>query len=192
VFRPPHPPLIYPLAPVADWRAVSHARVKPYDSQFNLSGNEAHAEYIRGVRGFFGVTDKQPRPAIDPHAFVIVYGSIGLPAYDAGRDVFVVDLGGLAEPLAARSPPIAGRIAGHRKQIDDAWYVARFGAEQGDAKVLAARRALTCGPLAGLLAAVDEPMTFGRFFSNLWHSVSYTRLRVPYEPRYAEAKWCAR
>ncbi len=131
-------------------------------------------------------------PAKVPHSFFLTLGSVGVPAYDAGRRIWVIDIGGLAEPLAARSAPHPDRVAGHRKQIDDAWYDARFAASDvtRNPKDAAARHALTCGPIPGLLAAVDDKMTPGRFFSNIWHSVSYTRLRIPFDPAVAEREWC--
>jgi arabinofuranosyltransferase len=191
-FRPPPNTRSYLLSPISDWRAVSGAKLKPTDAAFGLNGLQAAAAYDRGVRGYFELTDKSPRPGVDPRAFVLTLGSIGVPAYDAGRRIWVVDIGGLAEPLAARTDPVPGRAAGHRKQIDDAWYDARFGAATGNGKVAAARRALTCGPIPGLLDAVDANMTPGRFLSNIWHSVSYTTLRVPADPVVAEQKWCPR
>jgi hypothetical protein len=127
-FRPPKNPTSYLLSPISDFRAASGAKLHPNDTQFGLNGNQAAALYAAGVRGYFKLVDKSPRPGKDPHAFVLTLGSVGVPAYDAGRKVWVVDIGGLAEPLAARSPPHPDRIAGHRKQIDDAWYDARFGA----------------------------------------------------------------
>jgi len=81
-------------------------------------------------------------------------------------------------------------VAGHRKLIDDSWYDARFGATTSSPKDAAARRALTCGPIPGLLDAVDSKMTPGRFLSNIWHSVSYTRLHIPADPAVAVQKWC--
>ncbi len=189
-FRPPPVPQSYLLSPVADWRAVTGAKVVPKDAAFGLDGRQAAAAYGRGVRGYFRITDKRPRPGKERDAFVLTLGSIGVPAYHAGTHIWVVDIGGLAEPLAARAKPIPGRVAGHRKQVDDAWYDARFGAATGSAKVIAARRALACGPLAGLLDAVDDKLTIGRFFSNIWHSIDYSRLTVPYNPVDAERKWC--
>jgi arabinofuranosyltransferase len=191
-FRPPPNTRSYLLSPISDWRAVSGAKLKPTDAAFGLNGLQAAAAYDRGVRGYFKLTDKSPRPGKDPRAFVLTLGSIGVPAYDAGRRIWVIDIGGLAEPLAARTDPVPGRAAGHRKQIDDAWYDARFGAATGNGKVAAARHALTCGPIPGLLDAVDAKLTPGRFFSNIWHSVSYTKLRVPADPVVAEQKWCPR
>lgn len=189
-FRPPPVPRTYLLSPIADWRTVLGARIVPKDGAFGLNGHQASAAYKRGVRGYFRITDKRPRAAKDHDAFVLTLGSIGIPAYDAGTHVWVVDIGGLAEPLAGRTKPIRGRVAGHRKQVDYAWYDARFGAAKGNAKVVAARRALTCGPLPGLLEAVDGKLTPARFFSNIWHSVAYTRLTVPYDPVVAERMWC--
>ena len=189
-FRPPPNTVSYLLSPISDWRAVSGARVKPIDAAFGLNGNQAAAAYDRGVRGYFKLTDKTPRPALDRRAFVLTLGSIGVPAYDAGRRIWVIDIGGLAEPLAARTDPVPGRAAGHRKQVDDAWYDARFGATANTPKARAARRALTCGPVRELLAAVNAKMTPGRFLSNIWHSVSYTTLRIPSDPVVAERRWC--
>jgi arabinofuranosyltransferase len=192
-FRPPPNEKSYLLSPISDWRAVSGARIKPIDTAFGLNGNEAAAAYDKGVRGYFKLTDKAPRPGLDPDAFVITMGSIGVPAYDAGRRIWVIDIGGLAEPLAARTAPVPGRPAGHRKQIDDAWYDARFAAVNAatsSPKVASARHALTCGPIPGLLDAVDAKLTPSRFFSNIWHSLSYTRLHIPDDPAVAEEQWC--
>jgi len=192
-FRPPPNPLSYFLSPVSDFRVASGAKLHPGDTQFGLNGYEAAAMYAKGVRGYFKLTDKAPRPGLDPHAFVLTLGSIGVPAYDAGRKIWIVDIGGLAEPLAARTVPVPGRPAGHRKQIDDAWYDARFetiNASTTNPKDASARHALTCGPLPGLLNAVDAKLTPSRFLSNIWHSVSYTRLKIPADPAVAEQQWC--
>ena len=40
------------------------------------------------------------------------------------------------------------------------------------------------------MQSVNAPMTPGRFFSNIVHSISYTRLHVPDDPRVAEREWC--
>jgi arabinofuranosyltransferase len=191
-FRPPPPApgTGFGPAPISDWRTASGATMHPVDVALGLNGLQAAAAYERGVRGYFRITDKQPRPGRDPDKLVLTLGSIGVPAYDAKSHVFVIDIGGLAEPLAARTTPIPGRQAGHRKQIDYAWYDAIFGGPSTDPKVVAARHALSCQPLKGLMQSVNAPMTPGRFFSNIVHSVSYTRLHVPGDPRVAEREWC--
>jgi arabinofuranosyltransferase len=122
---------------------------------------------------------------------VVTLGSIGIPAYQLGTDVWVVDIGGLAEPLAARTDIVPGRPAGHRKQVDAAWYTARFGVPAADDEAAQdAARALECGPVEGLLDSVSEPLTPGRFLSNMWHSVGYTRLRIPADPSEAAEEFC--
>jgi arabinofuranosyltransferase len=191
-FRPPPPGSGrgFGPAPISDWRTASGATMHPIDVALGLNGNEAAAAYRRGVRGYFKITDKTPRRARDRDAFVLTLGSIGKPAYDAGTRVFVIDIGGLAEPLAARTTPVPGRQAGHRKQTDDAWYDAIFGGPSTDPKVVAARHALTCDPGKSLMESVNARMTPGRFFSNIVHSVSYTRLHVPTDPTVAERDWC--
>jgi hypothetical protein len=40
------------------------------------------------------------------------------------------------------------------------------------------------------LNAVDASLTPGRFLSNIWHSLSYTRLKIPSDPTVAEQQWC--
>ena len=46
------------------------------------------------------------------------------------------------------------------------------------------------GPVSGVLEAVDDDLTPGRFLSNIWHSFEYTRLEVPSDPIVAEQRWC--
>ena len=104
----------------------------------------------------------------------------------------MIDIGGLAEPLAARSSIVPDRPAGHRKQVDDAWYDARFTppAAGEDPKVTAARHALTCGSLEQLLDDVDGDMSIGRFLSNVFDSLGNTRVHVPADPIEAERQFC--
>ena len=112
----------------------------------------------RGRAASCAILDTTPRPGKDPHRLAVMMGSIGVPAWIAGHDVFIVDIGGLAEPLAARShadrepsrrPPQAGeRPAGTGRGSAPA---------TSDAKTQAARRALQCQPIKGLIDAIDEP-----------------------------------
>ena len=73
-FRPPPNTKSYLLSPISDSARVSGAKLKPIDSAFGLNGNEAAAAYAQGVRGYFKLTDKEPRPALDPDAFVLTTG----------------------------------------------------------------------------------------------------------------------
>lgn len=189
--RYPSPSAVYTVPNIADWRGLTGKTMFPKQKQaYVLTGRSVRALYDNGARGYLRLLDKVPRPGKRPDLLVVTMGSIGLPGYDAGHNVWIIDIGGLAEPLAARSSPIAGRPAGHRKSIDPAWYDAEFGLDSSDPKVAAARRALSCQPLVGLLSALDAPLTPSRFFSNMWHSLRYTLVHVPSDPRAAAREFC--
>jgi arabinofuranosyltransferase len=184
---------LFTVVPISDWRELVDGRVMPretYNENF-ITGGEIHELYEQGERGFIPLLARVPVRGRDPDELTASLGSIGIPAYKAGHEVFVVDLAGLAEPLAARTEIVPGRAAGHRKQVDGAWYDARFAANPKGAKAQAARRALQCAPLSDLIRAIDEPLTPGRFVSNLWNSVSFTRLHIPANPIEAQQELCA-
>jgi arabinofuranosyltransferase len=183
---------LYTVAQISDWRLLNHAEVMPREApnESFITGNQIHELYERGERGFLPLLKFRPVPGNDPQRLAASLGSIGIPAYNAGRDVWVVDLSGLAEPLAARTSPVPGRPAGHRKQVDEAWYVARFAEDTSGVKATAAKRALGCGELKDLIEAIDEPMTPGRFLENLVRSPSLTRLHIAADPVVAERELC--
>lgn len=194
---PQLPPSGFGVAAVTDFRALTpEPRVVPVEPDIDfLTGTDLDRLYERGERGF--VRTLEPEVVVPTRSgdrLVGVLGSIGLPAYRAGIDVWIVDIGGLAEPLAARTAVIPGRAAGHRKSVDFAWYDARFGVEgtELDAAAVAASRALECPPLSGLLAGISEPLTPRRIVSNVWHSARWTRLHVPADPVEAERSLCGR
>ena len=185
------------VATITDWRQRSPVVEPDEGDQLWLTGAEIAALYANGERGTIRLLGTSVEPTGDPERLVWVQGSIGLAGYEAGIEVHVVDIGGLAEPLAARSDPVAGSIAGHRKIIDPAWAEARFGVgthEAGDPAnddaVAAAARTLECPALRDLFAAIGDPMTPGRFAANLVDSVRLTRLRVPADPFEAERELC--
>jgi arabinofuranosyltransferase len=186
------PQALFTVAQISDWRLLGHEEVMPREprNEHFITGTQVHELYRRGERGFIPLLKFRPVPGNDPQRLAVSLGSIGIPAYNAGREVWVVDLSGLAEPLAARTDPVPGRPAGHRKQVDDAWYVARFARDASGVKAAAARRALQCGDLKDLIAAIDEPMTPGRFLENLWRSPSFTRLHIAADPVVAERELC--
>lgn len=187
----------FSLAQISNFRDVSPRPLlepRENDTEF-WTGAEVAQAYERGERGTVRLLGSEVVSGGDPDELVVVLGSIGLAGYNAGVDVRVVDIGGLAEPLAARSDPIDGRPAGHRKQVDLAWYTAQFGVpglEADPTRVAAAREALACAPLSDLLEAIDEPLTPGRFLSNVVHSFEYTGLRVPADPLAGKRDICGR
>jgi arabinofuranosyltransferase len=183
---------------LSDWRALTvPPRVVQREVPGDLSGESLARRYDRGERGLIGLvapgSSSVARQGSDPDVLAVVGGSMGLWAYRAGTDVFVIDFGGLAEPLAARTSPIAGRAAGHRKNLQPGWYEARFLAEDlgaGDESIEAAERALSCAPLDDLLDAISEPLTPGRFLANIVDSPGFTRLHVPADPKVAPEELC--
>ena len=135
-------------------------------------------------------------PTVDPRIAVIAPSTnIGFLGYAAGPRVHVVDLGGLADPIASRLRLDARRRPGHEKTLPLAWVAARFaGVEEAPGiraeDVRAARAALRCGRLAELLDAISAPLTLDRFTQNVVASVPLSRLRIPSDPERARAELC--
>lgn len=184
----------FTVTSISDWRELSGAHVLPREpsNPIFLSGTQLRSLYDHGGRGFIPLLKRAPVAGRRRAELVVSLGSIGIPAYLAGHDVFVVDLGGLAEPIAARTSIVPGRAAGHRKQVDGAWYEARFAAHPHGPKAAAAARALACPSLSELMTAIDAPLTPGRFLTNIWKSFSFTRLHIPADPVRAEKDLCRR
>jgi arabinofuranosyltransferase len=146
-----------------------------------------------------------PFPSVRPRAgldsdVVAWAGGIGRTGFAAGANVHLADLHGLADPLAARIElrDKRGSKPGHEKVMPREWVIARF-AEPADlarqrayltSKVLAARSALHCGDLERILAAVDEPLTPGRFLRNIGVAVSTGGFRIPRSPLRAQRELC--
>lgn len=160
---------------------------------------ERLAERERGV-----VVDRPghpPPPPLSPirHSVparvVAFYGSVGIVANAAGRDVHIVDWFGLGDSIAARLRLEGERTGrtGHEKRLPFEWVLARYvdpAAPVPTPGVAAARRALGCGDLARLVAATEAPMRPRRFMANLKLAVELRDLRVPAEPGVAERELC--
>jgi arabinofuranosyltransferase len=126
-----------------------------------------------------------------------VSANVGMFGFAASREVQVVDLHGLGDPLAARLRLVRRDRAGHEKLLPNEWVVARFAdPARASAPVVtsaataAAERALACGDLARLLQAIREPMSFGRAISNIGFSFTATTLRFSAEPSTAASELC--
>jgi arabinofuranosyltransferase len=137
--------------------------------------------------------------------------NIGVLGYAAGPKVHVADQGAIADPIASRlrlealtfpgGVHISARSrAGHDKLLAPEWIAARFGPAGATALpgvslspswLAAARRALGCPPLRRLTAAVDSPMTFDRFLTNVRQSFSLDRLRFSGSPVRAAQELCS-
>lgn len=118
--------------------------------------------------------------------------AIGVTSVVAGADVPFVDRFGLADPVAARLPAVSTRRAGHAHDLPRPWLLARAGviSDASDPGLPAARRALRCGDLGRLLRDIHQPMTPGRFLTNLVHAPANTTLHIPLDPHEAERRFC--
>ncbi|RAL21754.1 hypothetical protein DL240_12955 [Lujinxingia litoralis] len=118
--------------------------------------------------------------------------SIGMTSLWLGRDVYMVDRVGLANPISARLKLRKRGRPGHEKMLSNSWYVARFAAPTPgeDASVAAARRALSCGELAELEEAVRGELSVERFFSNMAAAARLHRLKIDPDSWRAAQDFC--
>ena len=148
----------------------------------------------RGEPAFPSVPGRRAlHPSVVAHLF-----AIGIPGYVAGRSLYVADAFGLADPVGSRLPILSRLRSGHEKALGTDWVLARF-ARPGSAtpgttpqRVNAARSALGCGQLRRLIRAVREPLSWGRFWSNVGEAWRLRSLRIPQDPREAETRFCTR
>jgi arabinofuranosyltransferase len=131
-------------------------------------------------------------------------GAIGLFSYKGRQRVHTCDYFGLADAFGARLElGVADKSGvwhvnrgkpGHEKRLKSEWCLARTvkslegrAPSPGEKIVL---QALGCGDLAHLEAAVTEPLTFGRFFKNLWLAPRLTRMRIPQDNAAVLERFC--
>jgi arabinofuranosyltransferase len=137
-------------------------------------------------------------PARSPLPFAVSVNvpAIGVIGYLAGPHVYLFDAYSLANPIGSHTVIVHHARPGHEKYIGPAWMVGRFSA--GDpfgsplpgVQVASARRALGCAPLSSYLTAITSPLDASRFFSNLDHSVSFTRFSFSADPVVAAGQLC--
>jgi arabinofuranosyltransferase len=155
---------------------------------------ERRREVVLGTLGLPGPT--APAAAGLRTPVVFHYYSIGIVGFAAGPRVYLADVFGLADPVGARLPVTDPRRAGHEKLLTPEWVLGRFGAPGATVAgvdpgaVRAARRALSCGPLRRLRRATAEPLSWGRFWGNVHDAWRLRSLRIPQDPREAQARWC--
>jgi arabinofuranosyltransferase len=110
-------------------------------------------------------------------------------------DGLVVDQHGLSYALGSHTVGDPNGRPGHAKYVVAAWIIAEYSnVTQAPgvpaAQIAAARKALSCGPLAELDQATQAPLTAGRFAANFFHSVALTTFRFSPDPRTAEKELC--
>lgn len=142
---------------------------------------------------------EQARLAPGAPAYAVVQSAIiGIYGFTLPTGVHVVDLRGLADPIAARLKLTERGRPGHEKVLPEAWVVGRFADLDAPLPIDAteqiavgsARQALMCGDVRRLLTAVSAPMSPGRFAHNLVDAFRLHRLRIPADPSAARDKLC--
>lgn len=164
-----------------------------------LATEDRHVLLLRDPTpgGIFSPGQIPLSPGIDA-GLVVQTGVLGMFSYAAGTDVHVVDVHGLADPIAGRLRLEHRGRPGHEKVLAEAWVVARFAdpgsqlpsAAPSAEAVAAAREALACGRPHQLLEAVQEPLTPERFVRNIIASIGLHSLRIDPDPVRAAQEVC--
>ncbi|MEL3947351.1 MULTISPECIES: hypothetical protein [Streptomyces] len=186
---------------IADERGVyvrQNAAAHPVHHSFG--GYRENAAYAREVRAAgrgheAALFLSRTRVAAATPSVTGFYATLGLNGTVVPLDGAALDPIGLAYPLAAHSQRIDHARVGHDKWLPDEWVVADRGTADlpsglDPARVAAARRALSCGPLAELRAATRAPLTPGRFLRNAAGALERTAFRFPNDPVRAERELC--
>ncbi len=111
---------------------------------------------------------------------------IGVAGARAGTDVHVIDLHGLAHPLASRMPVLQPRgLPGHEKALPLPWALAEAGYPEQDPRSDAylARLARRCPPPADVVDAITGPLGPGDLLANVLAAPGLTRQKIPSDPR---------
>jgi len=150
---------------------------------------------------------------------VVATAQIGEAPYLLGTDIQILDLLGLADPLAAHlllDRP--GQFAGHEKPLPTPWVAALLSApgtttaqlgrlQAGrpklytplippvtgrslDVETAWARADLACPAIMAVEFGPDRPLTVSSFFSNMFHSLHDTTVRIPPDPEEAYHQLC--
>ncbi len=129
------------------------------------------------------------------YSVAITVGLLGIGGAGTPLDGLVVDQHGLAYALGSHQVGDPNGRPGHTKWVIPAWIVAEYSnVTQAPgipaAQLAAARKALSCGPLAELDQATQAPLTASRFVSNFFHSLTLTTFRFSPDPVTAEKELC--
>jgi arabinofuranosyltransferase len=171
--------------------------------------------WFTGTGIYFNDTPIAAPPNPELRGPAVASFGVGLAAYTLGTDVYVLDMLGLGDPLAARLRLDERGVVAHEKPLPIPWVAARLVAPEAPVqasdfpmpeffvarpldeprgsfgeRVDAARIASSCGQLARLNDRIDGPLSVSGFLANIWHAFGDTRLRVPPEPADAVRRFC--
>jgi arabinofuranosyltransferase len=130
------------------------------------------------------------------YPLVIEGGPLGVAAYAAPTDVYVLDGLGLAEPIASRMKVKDRGRPGHEKVMPRDWMAARYAApgtnvEGADVNgTNYARFALACGDLRELKHDITGGTGLGELWRSFIHAPANASLRIPPDAIEAEKKFC--
>lgn len=178
---------------------------------------DAPAVYVSDTTKGFGTTYVRPDDAPAPglHLPTVATGGIGEISYALGPRVSILDLNGLANPIAARLKLVRRGYPGHEKLLPGPWVAALVTADGTnprpedfpikpststptdsnapfDVQVQFARTALRCHAIAGIQRATQGSLGIGQVLSNIVHSFARTELRIPSDPQTAAEQFCPR
>jgi arabinofuranosyltransferase len=139
---------------------------------------------------YVSVPLSRPRYPVAVTAYILGSWGAGTPL-----DGLVVDMHGLSYALGSHLVGDPNGRPGHTKWVNPAWVVAEYSnVTQAPgipaAQLAAARKALSCGPLAELDQATQAPLTASRFASNFFHALTLTTFRFSPDPVSAEKELC--
>lgn len=126
-----------------------------------------------------------------------VWTVLGVTGAVVPLDGLAVDPNGLAYTVSGHLELNRPGRSGHEKWLPSSWAVADYAVPgsvpmppTSAADVRAARRALGCGELREVLDSARAPMSWERFWDNLFGSPGRTTLRIPADPHAAERLYC--
>jgi arabinofuranosyltransferase len=189
--------------------AVDHVAnpVTPDDFAGFAGGAAYDGSELRELSGsgerilLIGVGPETARYALEPGFRPRVAASataVGVLSYEAGPDVYVIDVHGLGEPVGSHLEGLSRERSGHQKTLGVDWIVARFADANASSpgspittdQLGAARKALSCGQLRELLSDVESGLGVRRFLHNVAASFANTSFRVPTRPADAVGALC--
>jgi arabinofuranosyltransferase len=176
---------------------------------------DAPAVYVSDTKKGYGTTYIRPdvTPAPGLRLPTVATGGIGVLSYALGPRVSILDLNGLADPIAAHLDLVHRGYPGHEKLLPAPWVAALLTADGTqpraeqfpikpsvstppdpdlpfDVQVEFARTVLRCHAIADIQRSTQGSLGIGKFLSNVVHSFTRTGLRIPSNPRLAAARFC--
>lgn len=106
-----------------------------------------------------------------------------------------IDVHGLSYSLGSHLEAASDGRIGHDKYAEPAWIVAQYTDATSApgvpaAEIAAARAAIGCAAPAELRRATEAPMSWDRFWSDFVEAPGLTAVRIPDDPKQAEARLC--